>query len=134
MELAVEREEPRKGENRTVFRANGGVGLSYSFAPQGLVYGFVEPALKAGSGLDKGYALGALARAGLLKSVTRKWKAQFEIGVESFGQGDGHTVLSAELNQTFSVNRDNAVNVNLRRERFDGFYSTEALLGWSAYF
>jgi len=134
VKAVLEREETGKREHRTVLRTSGGPGLSYSFSGNGLVYGFIEPAVKIGSGLDDGYSLGIGARAGILKPVTGRWKAQLELMAESFGPGDSHTAVSAALNQTFSVNRDNAVKLNLRRERFDGFYSTEAVLGWNAYF
>ena len=131
---ALEREETAKREYRTVFRTSGGAGLSYAFPGNGLVYGFIEPAVKIGSGLDNGYALGIGSRAGILKPITRRWKAQLELTAEAFGPGDSHTILSAALNQTFSLNRDNAVKLDLRREKFDGFYSTEAVFGWSVYF
>ena len=134
VKAVLEREETGKREHRTVLRTSGGPGLSYAFSGNGLVYGFIEPAVKIGSGLDDGYSLGIGARAGILKPVTGRWKAQLELTAESFGPGDSHTVMSAALNQTFSVNRDNAVKLNLRRERFDGFYSTEAVLGWNVYF
>lgn len=134
VKAVLEREETGKREYRTVFRTSGGPGLSYSFYGDGLFYGFVEPAVKIGSGLDNGYALGIGSRAGILKPITGRWKAQLEFTAEAFGPGDSHTVLSAALNQTFSLNKDNALKVNLRREKFDGFYSTEAVLGWNAYF
>lgn len=134
VKAVLEREETGKREHRTVFRTSGGPGLSYAFSGNGLAYGFIEPAIKIGSGLDDGYSLGIGSRAGILKPITDSWKAQLELVAESFGPGDSHTVLSAALNQTFSLNRDNALKVNLRREKFDGFYSTEAVFGWNAYF
>lgn len=130
----IEREEIMKREYRTVFAVGGGPGLSCSFSGDGLLYGFIEPHMKIGSGLDDGYALGLGARIGVIKPVTDKWKARLELNAQAFGPGDEHTVASAELDQTFSVTRDSAVNLNLRRERFDGFYSNEALLGMSLYF
>jgi hypothetical protein len=134
VKAAVEREETGKREYRTVLKTSGGPGLSYAFSGNGIAYGFIEPAIKIGSGLDDGYSLGIGARGGILKPLTRGWKAQLELMAASFGPGDSHTDLSAALNQTFSLNRDNAVKFNLKRGKLDGFYSTEAVLGWNAYF
>jgi len=134
VKAVVEREETGKREHRTVLKTTGGPGLSYAFSGNGLAYGFIEPAVKIGSGLDDGYSLGIGSRLGLLKPLTHSWKAQLEFMAASFGPGDSHTVISAALNQTFSLNMDNAIKLNFRREKFDGFYSTEAVLGWNTYF
>lgn len=134
VKAVIEREETAEREHRTVFKTTGGPGLSYAFSGNGLAYGFIEPAVKIGSGLDDGYSLGIGSRIGILKPLTSNWKAQLELMAASFGPGDSHTTISAALNQTFSINRDNAVKLNLRREKFDNFYSTEAVLGWNAYF
>ncbi len=130
----LEREETGKEEGRTVLRLSGGPGLSYKVAGNGLAYGFIVPAVKAGSGLEDGYALGIGARAGVLKQLTGRWKAQLEFIAEAFGPGDEHTVVSAALNQTVSIDKDSAMRLDLKRERFEGFYSTEAVLGWNVYF
>lgn len=131
---SVEREETSRETGRTIARLSGGPGLSYAVSQDGLAYAFISPALKAGSGLEDGYALGIGTRAGLLKQLTGRWKVRFEVNAEAFGPGDGHTVLSATLNQTYSINRDNALRVDFRRQKLDGFYSTEALFGWNVYF
>lgn len=128
------REETKKRAFRTVFAAGGGPGLSYALAGGGLAYGFLGPELKAGSGLDHGYAIGAGLRAGLLRAFAPYWKARLELGVRVFGPGDAHTVTSAEINQTFSLTRDSAIGLDLRRERFDGFLSHEARVGLNLYF
>lgn len=131
---AVEREETREKEYRTVARLSGGPGLSYAFSRNGLLYAFLEPAIKIGSGLDEGYSLGIGPRAGIIKPLSDRWKARLEFSAEAFGPGDEHTVVSAELDQTYSLSRDSALNLNLKRERFEGFYSNEIVAGASLYF
>lgn len=130
----VAREEFSKREHRTVFRLVGGPGLSYRLSKDGLAFVFMEPEVKAGSGLDDGYSAGAGIRAGFLKHLTRDWKALFALKAAAFGPGDAHTVISAELNQSFSINERNAARLDLKRERFEGFYSTEAVFSWNRYF
>lgn len=131
---SVEREETSKDGGRTVARLSGGPGLSYPVAGDGIAYGFISPALKAGAGLDDGYAVGVGARAGILKPFSDRWKARLELVAEAFGPGDGHTSLTATLNQTYSINRDNAVRVDLRQQKLDGFHSTTVEIGWNTYF
>ena len=130
----VQREEFARRDHRTVLRVVGGPGLSYSAPHDSLIYGFVEPEAKLGSGLDDGYALGAGVRAGAVANIKDWWKAQFEVRAATFGAGDSHDIISAELNQTFSIERDRAVMLNIKREKFEGFYSTEVMGYWNFYF
>ena len=130
----VQREESARREHRTVLRVFGGPGLSYNAPGNSLVYAFVEPEAKAGSGLDDGYSLGAGVRAGAITNIRDWWKAVLELRAMAFGPGDSHTIVSAELDQTFSIERDMAVMLNIKRERFEGFYSTEVVGYWNFYF
>ncbi len=128
----VFREEFSKREHRTVFRVNGGPGISFNRG--GLFYLFAEPALKVGGGLEDGYSLGGVLTAGFLKQVTGSWKTQAQARAEDYWLGDRHTVFAIEANQIFSVNANNALNLNFKRERFDGFYSSEINFAWNRYF
>lgn len=130
----LQREETAKRQHRTVFRVAAGPGLSYGAPHDSLIYAFAEPEAKLGSGLDDGYAIGAGLRAGAITNIRDWWKAQLEFRAATFGLGDSHDVISAELNQTFSIERDRAVMLNLKREKFEGFYSTEVVGYWNFYF
>ncbi len=130
----IQREESAKREHRTVFRVFGGPGLSYGGAHNSLFYGFIEPEAKAGSGLDDGYAIGAGVRAGAITNLKDWWKAQLELRATAFGPGESHSIISAELNQTFSIERDMSLMLNIKREKFDGFHSTEVIGYWNLYF
>lgn len=131
---ALKKEDLAEDERRTVAGVSAGAGLSYGAWPGGIVYAFAGPEAKAGRRLDKGYALGAGARAGVIGRITDRWKAQIEFTALAFGPGDSHDILSAELNQTFSTGKESAVMLNLKREDFDGFYSTEATLSLNLYY
>ncbi|MBI5642476.1 MAG: DUF4105 domain-containing protein [Deltaproteobacteria bacterium] len=129
----AQREEVRKKEHRTVLMLNGGPGMSVREG-DALIYGFVEPEAKFGSGLGAGYALGIGVSGGVLKPITPGWKAQAQVKAVSFGIGESHSVISAEVNQLFLLNASNGVRLDLKRERFDGFYSNDFSLSWNRYF
>lgn len=132
-QLSVVREEYLKREHRTVLRLNAGPGAAFGFAG-GTAYGFIEPELKMGGSLEDSYALGAGACAGYIKPLTDYWKVQAELKAKGFVSGEDHYIYSAELNQRFTINPSNAIKVNIRRERFQSFYSTEVMAGWAMYF
>lgn len=62
------------------------------------------------------------------------WKVQIQIKGASFDLGDKHRIYTAELNQRYTINRNNAVRLNFKRERFSGFYSSDVSLSWNRYF
>ncbi len=128
----VLREEFAKREHRTVFKASAGPGLSFNKG--GLFYIFAEPVLKISGDLDDSYSFGGGVAAGFLKQVTDVWKTQIQARAEAFEIGDKHRVYSVEANQLFSVDANNALNLNLKRVRFDGFYSSDISLAWNRYF
>ncbi len=133
LKAGLEREEFATRRHRTVYGIEGGPGLAYGF-PGGLAYAFVEPKFKAGSGLKDGYALGAGASVGVLKAITGSWKVQAQLKATAFELGDVHTIYSAELDQRYTINANNAVRLNLKRELFGRFYSTDINVSWSLYF
>lgn len=121
-------------EPRTVAGVSAAVGLSYGKWPGALLYAFAGPEAKAGQRLDKGYALGAGVKAGAIGRITERWKAQLEFTALAFGPGDSHDILTAELNQTFTTGKESALMLNLKREDFDGFYSTETSISLNLYY
>lgn len=129
----IRREEATKRGHRTVLGLNAGPGLSFKFT-DALLYVFVEPEIKVGSGLDDGYALGAGASVGVLAPVSKNWKARVQAKATAFGPGDEHTIVSAELNQLFTMDANNALRLDIKRERFDGFYSNDFNMSWNWYF
>lgn len=130
----LRKEDTGPDERRTISGLSAGMGLSYGSWPGALAYAFAGPEAKAGRKLDKGYALGAGVKAGVVGSITERWKAQLEFTALAFGPGDRHDILAVEFNQTFTTGKESALMLNLKREDFDGFYSTEAVLYWNRYY
>ncbi len=130
----VFREEFEKRAHRTVFDINGGPGASVKVLSDGLLYSFVEPEMKLGSGLEKGYSIGVGLSAGLLKPVTAGWLAELKFKGVTYVAGEKTSVVSGELNQSFKVSRNNAIKLGVKREKFGKFYSTDAAISWNLFF
>lgn len=133
VKTGLEREEFAKREHRTVYKLSGGPGAAYNLSGS-LLYAFIEPELKLGGDLNDNYAFGGGIVAGILKPVTDSWKVQLQVAGKRFELGEKHTVYSAELNQRYTIDRNNAVRLNFKRERFGGFYSSDINFGWDHYF
>jgi hypothetical protein len=130
----VFREEFEKRAHRTVFGLYGGPGASVKVLSDGLLYSFVEPEIKLGSGLEKGYSIGVGLSAGLLKPITAGWTAELKFKGATYVAGEKTSVVSGELNQSFAVSRNNAIRLSVKREKFGKFYSTDAAISWNLFF
>ncbi len=130
----LEREETARKEFRTDIALRGGLGLAYGLGSDGLAYGFIEPDVRLADGLDNGYAAGIGISAGAMKEVSAGWKAGVEAGVSTFFLGDSYSTASIGLKQRVTLDRSNALTVDVRRTRFDGYWYTEFSAGWSRYF
>jgi hypothetical protein len=129
-----QREEPEEGRHRTVFALNTGGGFALSTPGDSALYGFLEPAVKVGGGLVKGYSLGMGVSAGLLLPMAKSYKAHAVIRGASYELGDEHRQYSIELGQRLSLSRNSALKLHVSRMRTDGHYSTDISLGWNLYF
>ncbi|MEK6759636.1 MAG: DUF4105 domain-containing protein [Deltaproteobacteria bacterium] len=130
----LERNETARKEFRTDIGVRGGPGIAYGFGSDGLVYGFIEPDVRFADRLDKGYAAGIGLSLGVLKSLTPGWKAGVEARAVVFSIGDSYSTASVALKQRVTIDRSNAIMVDVKRLRFDGYWYTEYSAGWSRYF
>lgn len=130
----LEREEAARKEYRTDIGVRGGPGIAYGFGSDGLAYGFLEPEVRLNERLDKGYAAGIGLSLGALKPVIAGWKAGIEARAVAFSIGDSYSTASVGLKQRFTLDRSNAIMVDVKRVRFDGYWYTEFSAGWSRYF
>ena len=133
MSTGLRREEFRSDSYRTVYNVDGGPGVTVTFFNDGLLYAFLMGEVKAGSGLQNGYSAGAGGAVGFLKPVSSAWKMIAEAKALSFVAGDVHNVYSVDATARYTINANSAIKINLKRERFDGFYSTDASIGWNGY-
>lgn len=130
----VYREEFEKRAHRTVFDIKGGPGASVKVLSDGLLYSFVEPEIKIGGALRRGYSIGAGLSVGVLKPINAGWLAELKFRGATYVAGEKTSVVSGELNQSFAINRSNAIKLSVKREKFGAFYSTDAAISWDIFF
>jgi len=128
------REEYSKRAHRTVFSLNGGAGASVRVLSDGLLYSFVEPDLKIGNGIEKGYSAGAGLSIGLLKPITHRWQAELELKGTVYMAGEKTSIVAGKLTQSYAINSDNALKLSVKREKFGKFYSTDLSASWDIFF
>ena len=134
VKTGVFREQSAKDRLRTIYGLDAGMGLSYGFGEKGFIYGFFGPNVKLGGVFNKGYAFGAEANIGILAPIAEDWMAQLSISATSFEMGEKHRVYTAQLRQRYTINTENSINLELTRKNFDGFYSTDAVIGWNHFY
>ncbi len=132
--VGLEREEVARKEYRTDIAVRGGPGIAYGFGSDGLAYGFVEPEVRFAERLDKGYAAGVGLSLGALKPVSAGWKAGVEARAASYAIGDSYSTASVAFKQRFTLDRSNALTVDVKRVSSDGYWYTEFSAGWNRYF
>lgn len=130
----VEREIMGDGTSRTPAVLKGAGGVSYGIGRHGFAFAMLEPALKAGGGLEKHYALGGGASAGVLFELAGMYKIMVEGRAVYYSYGDTHASRSASLRQTFGLSTNNTLSLDMTRRLLDGYYSSDINMVWNIYF
>ncbi len=121
------------GEDHLVFRLNAGMGRVYKH-PLGIYYALAEGDLLLNSRFDDSYSLGAGVTAGLTGELTRSWKAHLFTKALFHELGEKHRSYEATLQQSFKINTNNTISLDVSREKTFGFYRTEGKLAWNYFF
>jgi Domain of unknown function (DUF4105) len=121
------------GEDRLFFRLNTGGGLAWELPIKGIGYVMAEADLNLADRFERKAALGGGASAGLLATLTDRWKAHLA------GSGllyviEGHQHYRLLLDQHLKVSRNTGVLLHTGWERSFGHDRAEAGAGWVWYF
>ena len=124
------------GARRNTAYVNGGGGLSWKSPSVGIFYVFADGDFTAGPKFRNGdrYAAGAGFSAGVLTDVARFWKVDLSARGMQYFAGDDNVVAGAALRQSFTVNPNNAVTVDLSGTRSYDIYRSEVRVGWNYFF
>ncbi len=120
--------------DRLVYQINPGGGMTFSTTHLGLLYAMLETGLNASGALEHGYALGAGGSAGMLTNVTPRWKTHLFARDIYYGLGDTFNAFEACLQQSFTLNPNQSVGLDIRRRKTRDLYETEAKLAWNLFF
>jgi hypothetical protein len=126
------------GDDRLAYVLSPGGGFAWKRPLPGLVFVMVETALGVSGAYDADYAAAVGASAGILKQVTRSWKALLTArGVAGVaGDKDRGTELRVSLEQGFRIGRRSAIFLEAARTEYPNrdFGFTEAKVSWNIYF
>src|SRR3990172_1103109 len=130
----VEQELLADGKERLVGRVNAGGGVAYPSRFIGTSYLMLDADLIAGGALQHNYSFGIGPSAGVLKRLTPAWKLNLFIQAMFYDLGDEHDKYKAALAQSYTLNRNNTIDVTLSREKTFHQYQSEARIMWNHYF
>ncbi|MDH5649184.1 MAG: DUF4105 domain-containing protein, partial [Gammaproteobacteria bacterium] len=124
---------PEGGET-LVNRLNGGAGLTYEMFDNMLVFGMLETTLETTSHFEDSYALGAGPSVGSFIDFGPRWRLGITGQTTRFAAGENHTVSQVALRQRINITKQNALRLDIARERQFKTGRTEMSLAWQVYF
>ncbi len=104
-----ERKYAKSGNDILIYKINPGGGLAYASDFTGLFYIMMETELDAGKWLDDTYAAGVGASTGIIKNITRFWKAHVFARNVYYVFGDGRNELILTAAQGFRLTTNNSI-------------------------
>lgn len=120
------------GKDHLVYQLNSGGGFAYK-GEFGLSYFMFETDLQLGGRFDDSYCLSFGGSAGVLKTLTNRWKIHLWGKKTYYELGDEHHGFSTHLEQNLHINANNTLNMELSRHKEFGIYFYEVSLKWNIY-
>ncbi|MDM8567359.1 DUF4105 domain-containing protein [Candidatus Halobeggiatoa sp. HSG11] len=117
------------GERDLVYYLNGGRGISYKFTDNSLIYGFLEADLNIDGNWQ--HAVGLGSDVGLFVDISSNWRMLLKASNLRFALGEQRTVSTYSLEQRFTVNKNNAINLQFQ---YHDNEDSQLVLNWYWYF
>ena len=121
-------------KDHLVYEVNPGGGFAYKYDMVGLMYTMLETDLKVSGALKYDYAAGIGGSAGVMRKLSNYWKAHLFVKGLSYGLGDRFNTFEASVQQSFTINADQGISVDVTRRKTREFYQTEAKVLWNLFF
>ncbi len=122
-----------RAQRVALYRTHGGAGMAWSLGDQAQAYGFADFTADISGELDKHYALGGGASAGLYANLFDAWQVHLVVQAQELRWGARHREQFVSLEQSFAFGQQQAIRLNLRREQaWNSTWST-LMLGWHTY-
>ena len=121
-------------DHSLVYHLNTGSGVAYYLPSMGLNYVMAEVALNLGGGLDKNFALGIGASAGIIKNITKSLRSHLKCRWINFALGARHKIGSISLIQTLGLTRNTSINLDISRHKEYNDYNSSILLRFNLFF
>jgi hypothetical protein len=126
------------GSERLVFELNAGAGYARNVpdALHGstLLYTFLDVGTRVDKRLGQGFAIGAGPSIGVIADLTPEWRTDWYAKGQRFFAGDTDTVWEAGLRQRYTLNANNALRLDIIREKQEQHIWNTALISLHHYF
>jgi len=124
----------KDGRDHLGYFLRTGGGFSYACGREAIMYGMVETEAEILGALANSYALGAGPSIGIRKNMNAVWTIAAGVKALFYGPGDNHREYEVSLSQNFSINRKNALRVDIARTLSFDRYTTDVSVRWNVYF
>ena len=134
IKTGLERRILEDKKDHLLYQLNTGGGFAYKSDLLGLWYVMMEADFNLSGALEKNYAAGIGASAGLIKSLTDFWKIHFFTRAIYYELGDETNAFEASLLQNFTLSTNMSLRAEISRSRSHDVYQTDATLSWQIFF
>jgi hypothetical protein len=132
--IGLDSERLTKRDKISVFRLQGGAGLAVRPWTDALLYGMVEGTLDVSGGLDGNVAFSVGPSLGLLAEPLPNWRVNLSLHYQPMPVGPGDNEHEVRLEQSYALNRDQAIRLNLSYQHEHRIDWTSIGLAWHWYF
>lgn len=132
------RQRFRAGADPLVARVNGGVGRSWEWQAQtgetSMLYVFMDATLNQSAEYESHYAFGMGPAIGLQADASRHWRINIYGRMQRFGLRDMHNASELTLTQRYTLDKQQALRLELARKQIYNLMWTDARLSWQRFF
>lgn len=123
-----------KAKEYLIYRLNPGGGFAFKNNLTGLSYGMFETSFNIAGPLEDSYAVGFGASVGTIKLITDYYKVNVMLKGMSYPFGEKHRLYEGRIIQSFRINQNNSINLNVTGEKVSDVNRTEVVFIWNHYF
>lgn len=132
------RQRFQTGAEPLVARVNGGAGRSWEWQAQtgatSMLYVFMDATLDQSAEYESHYAFGMGPAIGLQADISRRWRIHVYGRVQRFSLGNVHSASELTLTQRYTLDKQQALRLELARKQAYDLMWTDARLSWQRFF